>query len=46
MHAWSSNRTSRIVKSRETYPAGSGLAAHLVGIRWEDLVEPGAPYTG
>lgn len=39
--AWSSNATSRLVKSPKLYPTDSGLAAHLLGVDADDLTSPG-----
>lgn len=39
--AWSSNLTSRLVKTPKLYPTDSGLAAHLMGVGVEELTEPG-----
>lgn len=44
--AWSSNATSRLVKSPKLYPTDSGLAAHLLGVDADDLTEPGHPSLG
>ena len=39
--AWSTNLTSRLVKSPKTYLTDSGLAAHLLSVTAADLQEPG-----
>lgn len=44
--AWSTNLTARLVKSPKAYPTDSGLAAHLLGVGTEDLMEPGHPALG
>jgi uncharacterized protein len=44
--AWSSNRTSRLVKSPKLYLTDSGLAAHLLDVDEDELAEPGHPLLG
>jgi predicted AAA+ superfamily ATPase len=44
--AWSSNLTSRLIKTPKLYPTDSGLAAHLLGVDTEQLTEPGHPALG
>ncbi len=44
--AWSTNLTSRLVKTPKLYPTDSGLAAHLLGVDADDMAEPGHPSLG
>ncbi|HWE90036.1 MAG TPA: ATP-binding protein [Pseudonocardiaceae bacterium] len=39
--AWSTNLTSRSIKTPKLYPTDSGLAAHLLGVDEFGLAEPG-----
>lgn len=44
--AWSSNLTSRLVKTPKLYATDSGLASHLCGVNADELAEPGHPAVG
>jgi predicted AAA+ superfamily ATPase len=44
--AWSTNLTSRLVKSPKLYLTDSGLAAHLLGVDGVALADPGHPALG
>lgn len=44
--AWSSNLTSKHVKTPKVFPTDSGLAAHLLDVDRDVLLEPGHPTTG
>lgn len=44
--AWSSNRTSRLVKTPKLFVTDAGLAAHLLDVDADAIAEPGHPALG
>ncbi len=43
---WSSSATTKLVKTPKVYPTDSGLAAHLLQVDAQALIQPGHPQLG